>query len=68
MTGSRFLLDTNIVIALFAGDAAVHTRLAKGADVFIPCIVIGELLFGARKSGRTAETSSCSNRGPHRRE
>ena len=55
MTGSRFLLDTNIVIALFAGDAAVHGRLAKGAEVFIPCTVIGELLFGARKSGKVSE-------------
>jgi tRNA(fMet)-specific endonuclease VapC len=48
----RFLLDTNIVIALFADEAIVKDNLAQANEVFIPSIVIGELCFGARKSGR----------------
>lgn len=48
----RFLLDTNIVIALFADEAIVKNNLAQVREVFIPSIVIGELCYGARKSGR----------------
>ena len=55
MAGSRFLLDTNIVIASFAGDAAVTANLARAAEVFLPVMVVGELSFGARKSARAAD-------------
>lgn len=50
----RYLLDTNIVIALFADEAAVKARLATAAEVFVAATVLGELCFGARKSGRPA--------------
>ncbi|NJR62172.1 MAG: type II toxin-antitoxin system VapC family toxin [Cyanobacteria bacterium CRU_2_1] len=48
----KFLLDTNIVIALFADEAIVKDNLAQASEVFIPSIVIGELCYGARKSRR----------------
>lgn len=48
----RVALDTNIVIALFAADAAVISQLTIVAEVFIPSVVIGELCYGARRSGR----------------
>lgn len=48
-----FVLDTNIVIALLAGDAAVVERMAQAALVFLPSIVVGELFYGAYRSGRT---------------
>jgi len=48
----RYLLDTNIVIALFANDAAVHQQMADAAEVLIPSVVLGELYYGARKSGQ----------------
>ena len=51
----RYLLDTNIVIALFASEAAVQTSLANVDEVFISSIVVGELCYGARKSARTVE-------------
>ena len=51
----RYLLDTNIVIALFADEMAVKEGLAKSEEVFASSIVIGELCFGARKSGRVKE-------------
>jgi tRNA(fMet)-specific endonuclease VapC len=51
----RYLLDTNIIIALFADEASVRTKLAQADEVFIPSIAIGELYYGARKSGRTQD-------------
>jgi tRNA(fMet)-specific endonuclease VapC len=51
----RFLLDTNIVIALFANETPVKDYLARADEVFASSIAIGELCFGARKSGRASE-------------
>jgi tRNA(fMet)-specific endonuclease VapC len=46
----RFLLDTNIVIALIARDSAVEHGLASAEKVYVPSLVLGELYFGARAS------------------
>ncbi|ARA93624.1 VapC toxin family PIN domain ribonuclease [Rhodothermaceae bacterium RA] len=51
----RLLLDTNIVIALFAGEAAVVEPLMAAHEVFIPSIVLGELYYGAHRSTRVSE-------------
>ena len=51
----RFLLDTNIVIALLQGNDEVLSNLEKAAEVFIPAVVVGELFFGAAKSARPSE-------------
>ena len=48
----KYLLDTNIVIALFANDASVQAELGGASEVLIPSIVFGELYYGACKSGR----------------
>ena len=48
----RWLLDTNIVIALLARDPAVLRHLQEVDEVFVPCIVLGELYFGAGKSSQ----------------
>jgi tRNA(fMet)-specific endonuclease VapC len=50
----KFVLDTNIVIAAMHGDPRVLDRLdaADLADVGIPILAIGELLYGARRSQR----------------
>ncbi len=50
----RLLLDTNIVIALFAQEASVLEQFARAVGIVLPCIVLGELYYGARKSGRVA--------------
>lgn len=55
MAGSRFLIDTNIVIALFGGETTVQAQFSAAPEIFIPCMVIGELHYGARKSGRVME-------------
>jgi len=51
----RFLLDTNIVIALSVNDDAVVRRLEEGVTVFLSSIVLGELFFGAYRSARIEE-------------
>lgn len=57
MTASRstrvigeVLLDTNIVIALFAGEEAVLHGLGEAAGVSVPSVVLGELFYGAYNS------------------
>lgn len=51
----RFLLDTNIIIALLSGDDAVLFHLDRASEVFIPATALGELFFGAAKSSRPSE-------------
>lgn len=53
----RYLLDTNIVIAVLQGDEAVLSNLDRAPEVFIPAIVVGELFFGAAKSERRSENT-----------
>ena len=54
----KYLLDTNIVIALFAEDASVQKHITNAREIFIPATVIGELFFGAFKSTRPNENST----------
>ena len=51
----RYLLDTNIVIAVLGEDAAVLQRLGAAQEVFLSSIVLGELHYGARNSTRVTE-------------
>ncbi len=51
----RYLLDTNIVIALFDKDSKVIKNIKSAEEIFIPAIVIGELYYGAFKSTRQSE-------------
>jgi len=53
----KCLLDTNIVIALFANETPVKENLAKTEEVFIPSVIIGELYYGAHKSARARKIS-----------
>ncbi len=57
----KYLLDSNIVIALFANEASVVSSLAEARQVFIPAPVIGELFYGARKSGRSEQNTARVN-------
>lgn len=54
MNGEK-LLDTNIVIRLFARDPAIELRLDANSSVLLPIFVLGELYYGARKSARFQE-------------
>ena len=51
----EYLLDTNVIIGLLADEAIVKRKLAEADQVFVPSIAIGELYYGARKSGRVKE-------------
>lgn len=55
MKRSSALLDTNIVIALFAGDPKVAVSLARYSAVYVPVQVLGELYYGALHSSRVEE-------------
>jgi tRNA(fMet)-specific endonuclease VapC len=46
----KFLLDTNILIAVFAADPSVQQHLALPGEIFVPVVALGELYYGARKS------------------
>lgn len=51
----KYLLDTNIVIGLFANDPKIITKVQRAREIAVPCIVIGELCYGANKSVRLEE-------------
>ena len=51
----KYLLDTNIIISLFAKDSQIHDRMAKAEEVFVPCIAVGELYYGACKALKQKE-------------
>jgi tRNA(fMet)-specific endonuclease VapC len=53
----RYLLDTNILIALLAAEPSVTAALRAAPAVFIPSIALGELFYGAAKSGRPAQNT-----------
>jgi tRNA(fMet)-specific endonuclease VapC len=55
IASGRFLLDTNIVIGMLDGDAGILTGFQQAEMVFISTVVLGELYYGAAKSGRPAE-------------
>jgi len=51
----RYLLDTNIIIALFANEPQVLVQLQITDELFVTCITIGELYYGAYKSRHVAQ-------------
>ncbi len=46
-----------IVIALFADEPILTDKIAKAGDISVPAVVIGELFYGANKSGRPEKNS-----------
>jgi tRNA(fMet)-specific endonuclease VapC len=56
MNGNDYLLDTNIVIGLFANESRIIEKIKSfSGSFFIPSIVIGELFYGAEQSSRKEE-------------
>ncbi len=51
MSGN-YLLDSNIIIALFDGEKSIINSIKNADEIFLPSIVIGELYYGAYNSGR----------------
>jgi len=48
----EILLDTTVIIALFNQDPAVVASLSEIEQAFTPSIAVGELFYGAFKSGQ----------------
>jgi tRNA(fMet)-specific endonuclease VapC len=55
VAGNKLLLDTNAVIALQQFNMDLLKLLENEEDIFVPAIVVGELYYGAYKSGRPEE-------------
>jgi tRNA(fMet)-specific endonuclease VapC len=56
MNGKNYLLDTNIVIGLFANEAMIVEKIkSHSISICIPSVVIGELFYGAEQSSRKEE-------------
>ena len=56
MSGKDYLLDTNIIIGLFARESLLIGKIKSyTSDIFIPSIVLGELFYGAEQSGKKEE-------------
>jgi tRNA(fMet)-specific endonuclease VapC len=49
----KYLLDTNIVIALFARDASVQKHLGQADEIFLASVVLGELYYGAENAAHS---------------
>ena len=48
----RYLLDTNVAIQVLNGQLDLESRSGRGIKLFLCLTVIGELFFGAAKSGK----------------
>ena len=48
----RFLLDTNVIIALLNGEEAIIRRFRADPEAYLPVTAVGELYFGAHRSSR----------------
>jgi tRNA(fMet)-specific endonuclease VapC len=51
----KLILDTSAVLALFCGHRETNETLNQVETVCLPSVVVGELLFGARKCSRPFE-------------
>lgn len=51
----NYLLDTNIVIGMLTGDTVIQEKMQNGNNLFLTSPVVGELYYGAQKSGKVTE-------------
>jgi tRNA(fMet)-specific endonuclease VapC len=52
LMNGKALVDTNVVIALFAGEPAIVESVQRQLAVFLCAPVLGELRYGAQASAR----------------
>ncbi len=62
LQNGKYLLDTNIVIAMFANEVNIEKERQNTEKVFLASPVIGELYYGARNSDRPIENIQRINR------
>jgi len=46
----KYLLDSNIIVALFNGDPTIEEQINNSGEVYLPVIALGELYYGAYNS------------------
>ncbi|TAL63340.1 MAG: hypothetical protein EPN85_00360 [Bacteroidetes bacterium] len=51
----KFIMDTNIVIGIFASDSSVLQKLKSNPQIFLPSIVLGELYYGDLLSSQSKQ-------------
>lgn len=61
LMAGKYLLDTNVVVALFGGDPGVGSKVGAAAEIFLPVVALGELFFGAANSGRPEANTARSD-------
>jgi tRNA(fMet)-specific endonuclease VapC len=49
------LLDTNVIIRLLNGNQEITSRLLQMEKICMSSVVLGELIYGAEKSGKVEE-------------
>jgi tRNA(fMet)-specific endonuclease VapC len=54
MSGSEFLIDTNIIIEVFNGNKNYADKIHKLAVIYVPSIVLGELYTGINRVANKA--------------
>lgn len=50
----KLLLDTSVIVDALAGNANALSAISEARVAFVPVIALGELLYGAYRSGRRA--------------
>lgn len=55
MAPGKLLVDTSFVVDFFHGDQTLARMLEQAHSVYVPVVVLAELLAGARRSQRVAE-------------
>ena len=53
-TGKAYLVDTNVIIDFFRNDETLRSKFFD-AEIAIPAIVIGELVYGAHLSSQSGK-------------
>jgi predicted nucleic acid-binding protein len=43
-------MDTSVVVDYLRQDLGLHQKIDQVSDVYLPLVVLGELLYGAYKS------------------
>ncbi len=49
MTGDKYLLGSNIIIAIFKGNKSFAEKIGNEEVIFLPCIVVEELYTGVNR-------------------
>lgn len=58
----KYLLDTNVAVAVLIGTLGLATHRTAGAELDLNATIVGELCFGAEKFGRVEQNLAAIDR------